>query len=629
MRPGLVGIGVGALGVVCVLGGGVPGAFAQVPPAVSDSQRRAAMAAVPADIVLPSPSERKRASVVLRIRFYADEDYRAGLFRWAERTRGQLEQLNKVVEPAFGIRFDAEGFRRWHRSGADVDVEKLLVELEKMDPGPGVDLVVGFVTPVSLINTSMHQMGAARALGRHIILRGLASADEALAVGKLTEGLDPADREKLQNMRQWHKEAALFLHQWLHTLGALHSRNAERLNHPTYSTRMSNLSVPDVLLASAAVHARLRERQTGTLDWSPLRRTLERESSAEWTPKERDALLAMLPAAAPEPDKKMGEPPKEEGGERLPGGLTREDAEALNQALALTKANKGSEAWALAQPLGARYPKSVDVQRMVCRLAYVRAAGDEGLLACTRAHDMAPTAPEPLIDAAQARILRKEISIALATTDAAAALLKSSTGKPDAWVWVAQLYGQLGHVTRADEALARAGDKAPGLEGARKAVAQDRRIFGLPPGALPAEREPDYADRHRKITTLIDANKLREARTATEAARREFPGVPGIDVLSCEIDARQNRPRPAEKACTQALAAMPDLPRVHYLLGHVKLQMGARDGAIAAFRKSIELDPRESSPWQSLAEVYKATGKRQELATLKTDFQKQFSRPLK
>ena len=99
--------------------------------------------------------------------------------------------------------------------------------------------------------------------------------------------------------------------------------------------------------------------------------------------------------------------------------------------------------------------------------------------------------------------------------------------------------------------------------------------------------------------------------------------------LACEIDARQNKLRPAEKACSHALTVMPDLPRAHYLLGHIRVNSGARDGAVAAFKKSIELDPRESGPWKSLADLYRMTGKREALASLREEYQKVCSRPLK
>jgi predicted Zn-dependent protease len=164
-------------------------------------------------------------------------------------------------------------------------------------------------------------------------------------------------------------------------------------------------------------------------------------------------------------------------------------------------------------------------------------------------------------------------------------------------------------------------------------VGRDRRSLGLPrppaTGAVPPDRELAYAELHRRATALLDAGKLREAKLAVDSARREFPDAPGVEVLACELDLRQGRPRPAEKACTRALGAMPDLPRAHYLLGHLRLQTNARQAAIEELRRCIELDPRESAAWQTLAEVYRVSGKRQELASLRVEFQKVFARPLR
>src|SRR5439155_12472332 len=147
-------------------------------------------------------------------------------------------------------------------------------------------------------------------------------------------------------------------------------------------------------------------------------------------------------------------------------------------------------------------------------------------------------------------------------------------------------------LTRADQALERADEKAPSFERARAALEHDRRWLGIrrpPPGqTVSVDRELAYAALHRRVSTLVDDGKLPEARAAIEAGRREFSDIPGIEVMSCEIDARQNRFRQAEKACAKALSLMPDLPRAHYLLGHIKLQAGARDVAIKSFRRSIE-----------------------------------------
>jgi predicted Zn-dependent protease len=491
--------------------------------------------------------------------------------------------------------------------------------------------VVAFVSALPLVSAAMHEVGAARLLGHHFVLRGMASADEARALGQAFDRLDPNEREQIYTQRKWHKELAIFLHEWLHTLGAIHSSDPQRITHPTYSTKMSNLSVVDAELAATALQARLEGRNRERVDWSPLLTQLERASSPEWSKKERDDLLALIRSSGAIAGKGGGG----ESRPGTPGGKKMDDDEstAFKRAVDLTRDNKGAEAWAVARPLGLKRPDSYDVQRLLCRLSFVPAARVEGLAACARAHELAPARPEPLIDAAQARILRKEGDEALAATDSAAELAGHLKKQDDVWPWIAQLYAQLGALTRAEETLARAGEKGGGVETARMVLVQQRRSYGLPhppaPGAVPAERELAYGALHRKAAGLLDAGKLREARAAVDAALREFPGTPGLVALSCEIEVRQHRTRQAEKTCEQALAAMPDLPRAHYLLAHVRLQSNARDGAVQELRKSIDLDPRASGAWETLAEVYRATGKRQELATLRAEYQKVFSRALR
>jgi predicted Zn-dependent protease len=617
----------GAASTALVLGAG-GGAFAQLSQA--DDQRQAAERLAPAPLLLPAPAERRKSVTEVKIRFYADDEYRAGLFRWADRTRTQLGYLNQIVEPAFGIRFEPESFRRWHRESAGSDIHQMVSELEKLDAGAGVDWVVAFVNALPLVSASMHDIGAARPLGHHFVVRGMASADEARALGQAFDRLDPAVREQIYSQRKWHKECAVFLHEWLHTLGGLHSTDPQRINHPTYSNRMSNLSIVDAELAAVALQARLAGRARETIDWSPLLAQLEGASSPEWLPKERDELLVAL--------RSTGARAVAGRGPAGPGvsapGMPEEEAAIFKRAVTLAKEGKGPEAWALAFPLGERRPGSLDVQRLLCRLGFVPAAKKEGPAACVRARALGPDRPEPLIDEAQARILRKEPEEALAAIDAAAEVAgRQAKRQEDIWPWIAQIYGQLGALSRAEELLARAGEAGAGGDAARLALTQERRTFGVPrppaPGSVPADRELAYAARHRRAASLIDGGKLREARAALDAALKEFPGVPGLLALSCELEIRQRRLRQAEKACGQALEVMPDLPRAHYLMALVRLNTNAREAAIGELHKSIELDPRASGAYETLAEVYRAAGKRQELAALRAEYQKVFSRALR
>ncbi len=593
----------------------------------ADDQRRAAQGLEPAALEPPGLGG-THPTVAVRIRFYADSDYRAALFRWAERTRAQLTFINQFVEPGFGVRFEAESFRRWHRQSSSNDVREILGELEALDNGQGVDWVVGFVTALPLVSSSMHELGAARVLGRHFVLRGMASTEDAQAIGRSFELLAPAERDGLYSRRKWHKEAAVFLHEWLHTLGAMHSADPQNLMNPSYAHRMRGLAPEDAQLAVIALQARLRARAAPAPDWSALRGFVERTTAANWVAKEREELLAALVKTGARAG--VGPAAKEES-----QGLPAEDSERLSRAVELLKARKEAEAWSVASVLGSKHPGNLDAQRLLCRLGHVAAARDQGEAACKRARALAPEDPVPLLDAAQAYILRKQNARALALIDEAAGLAgKLPRERATVWTSIGRLYGQIGAFSRAEETARRAdAASAPDLPALREALARDRATLGLPPAGgkpgLDAERELAYAERHRRLVDLLSAGKLREARAGVVEALREFPGTPGLEVLACEVDLRQGRTRQAEKACERALAAVEGLPRAHYLLAHTRLGTGKRDAAVASLRRAIEIEPEQAAPWETLADVYRAAGRRQELARLKADYETRFSKPLK
>src|SRR5207248_9023679 len=116
-------------------------------------------------------------------------------------------------------------------------------------------------------------------------------------------------------------------------------------------------------------------------------------------------------------------------------------------------------------------------------------------------------------------------------------------------------YGQLGALTRASQAADRAaggaGVKREELDAIRLALAHDRLTLGLPADAekvkLAPEREPAYAERYRAAADLLGAGKVREARVAVTAALREFPAIPGMQVVACEVELRQSHARSAGK----------------------------------------------------------------------------------
>src|SRR6185436_5604025 len=151
------------------------------PPLVKWSEDAARWAPVPIQVVDRGHPERRK----VRVRVYADADYRANVVRWQERAREMFSDLKILVGPTFGVRFEVESCRRWEDTPAGMTTDTALELLEKKDPGEDVYWVVGFISALPLITTSVHHIGMARDLGRHFVLRGMADLEEARAIKTL------------------------------------------------------------------------------------------------------------------------------------------------------------------------------------------------------------------------------------------------------------------------------------------------------------------------------------------------------------------------------------------------------------------------------------------------------------
>jgi tetratricopeptide (TPR) repeat protein len=544
--------------------------------------------------------------VTLRIRFYADSEYRASGLRWQERAKQQLAELNRVVEPGFGVRFEAESFHRWERQGGSGQLEPLLAELTRIDPGADVDWVVGLVAPLPLVTTSLHNLGMAQVLGRHFLLRGMSSIEELDSISQAFNLLDPADREALYSRRKQHKELSLFLHEWAHTLGAMHVEDHTRLMCPTYSTRMSQFSLADAGVIGAGLEARLMSRGRDAIDWSRLRGFLAENDDAGWMRDDRKTVLALLGGA--------------QAGAGGGAGWSTEEGATYDRAVALLKQGKEEAAWTALGPLAAQTPRKRQVVRLMCRLSHLAAAGEQGRAACQQAISAAPDDPEAHLDLAQALLLRGQPAEALAAARAATTLIERRAQKnDDAWVGVAAIHRQLGTLSQAEEALRRAGP-ARGAELETAALARTRRYLGMPTGHPRfhpgVDDELAYAEAFRRASDLGADKKLGEAKAVIDAALRRFPDGPGLHVLGCEIALRQGRAAAAAKACAAALALMDEQPRAHYLTANVKLAQGQPDAAVKSLRRAIALDGKEPVYWSTLAEVLRSLGRRKELSAL-------------
>ena len=110
----------------------------------------------------------------IRLRIYADRDYRGTVIRWQAKARAQIQRINAVLGPVFNVHFEIESLREWDRSHVGQPLNnRMLDELQTLDQAREVDLVVGLVTPLHGVATSIHSIGYAGFLSRHFLLRGM------------------------------------------------------------------------------------------------------------------------------------------------------------------------------------------------------------------------------------------------------------------------------------------------------------------------------------------------------------------------------------------------------------------------------------------------------------------------
>jgi Metallo-peptidase family M12/TonB C terminal len=135
---------------------------------------------------------------VLHVRAYADQQYRAEVRDWRERIGHLIERASAVTEHEFGVRLQVESVRPWERQ-LEPDrltgrLRRVLDLLVREDAAFEVDWVVGFVGALPTTERSDGHGGLASAFGRHFVVRAMDDTSEY----------------------------RLFLHEWAHTLGAVH-----------------------------------------------------------------------------------------------------------------------------------------------------------------------------------------------------------------------------------------------------------------------------------------------------------------------------------------------------------------------------------------------------------------------
>jgi tetratricopeptide (TPR) repeat protein len=266
-----------------------------------------------------------------RLRIYADPDYRVTVPRWQERARAMVDDLNQFAGPTFGVRFEIESLRRWEGTNRGASTSQALNLLESQDPGEDVDWVIGFMPALPLLSTSQHEIGMARVLGRHCVLRGMADLEEARALDRSPD-LGGTEKEQLYTVRKWHKEIAVFLHEWGHTLGAPHSRDLSDIMNGGYSHLVAGFSPAELKAMDLGLACRLGDSPVAAFRCRPLLDYLQKTDLPDWFSDSRNSLIKALTEGL------AGAPagPKDFDGRQGPE-LTAAQAKVFNVAVDLLK----------------------------------------------------------------------------------------------------------------------------------------------------------------------------------------------------------------------------------------------------------------------------------------------------
>jgi hypothetical protein len=297
----------------------------------------------------------------------------------AERQLEQLvEDANGVLDAGLGLQLEVEATKPWALD-SDEHLEAALAALNKEDDGSGVDVVVGLIGALPRPTESLHELGMAEVLGKHLVVRAASRLGEHDAVDRAMPSLDDDERDRVVRARRRHRAEAVFLHELGHVLGALHEADKTSLMHPAYDEHMNAFGSDAVILMRLALDepdrgAALR----GQLDY------LRNARTTAWIASERDAEIARLqemtapahaPVTAPAPTP-GGAAPDEEG----PADLPRDDRARFNLALRQFKAGNVAGAYDAARPLFTAYPAVYAVQDLRCQLATVRWMEKEAML---------------------------------------------------------------------------------------------------------------------------------------------------------------------------------------------------------------------------------------------------------
>jgi tetratricopeptide (TPR) repeat protein len=566
-----------------------------------------------------------------RVTVYADDDYRARTLNWERKFSVMLRRANKVLGPTAGIELEIAEAHSWARKAASSDMEAMLAELEDLDPGADVHFVVGLTAALPEVTSTIHQLGIARPLAKHVVIRGLNDTKEIAVLGAALSQLSNESRQRLWSIRKKHKETVVFLHELGHALGALHVSEPRGLLTPGYDTGIARFTPANARLMRIVAGFRLAGARDRGRELEAIRAYLAAARYPGWVAEDKERLGQLLDQQQSGAGSPVEIAP-------LSDQVRPSDRKTYRAAVELADSGRAIDAWEAAEPLFEFYPDEPGLAVLACRLADARGLPPAEVdTRCRRAAELAPADLTPTLKIALAAVASgKAAEAAAALGDARDRLLGIGGDRPEAlaeaWAQLAAAYRELELVGLALDAADRSGGEAEAVAGwARARMSR----YGLPPlgskrrGArLPPTADADYINAVKAVLKLVYARKLGEAEKLAAATRRRFGETAGIETALCDLEIRRRRYPVARTHCKRALRLFEGGAWTHYLSGLLEQRDGRRARAIEHLTRAIELDSTLRHAYKVLEELYRDAGMTAELEALRARYRASFGSSL-
>ena len=341
-------------------------------------QRNRAKTLMPAKIAAPEVTlGSSRLARVLKVRAYATPNHASQVLNWQRRFRERINEVNKVLHAGFGYRLELEQASAWRPSGSEENLTQLLEALEAHDSGDGATWVVGLLGQVSRYELDFRRLGLARDGGKHLLLRTANDAEEFNAVAESLDLLSEAERQKFYRERKQHKATVIFLHELGHTLGCQHLERPGAFMASTYSTEAKAFAQPSAAqfshgLAIRAEQARPHQNAQRTAEAYSGSGAQQATTTPGYGAQHGVPVRTEAPRAGTASERAAGgSQPHPTPGPANPGlqQLTSQEHTTLETVNQLYMGGKQDAAWSALQPLVAKYPTSLTIQELRCKIA--------------------------------------------------------------------------------------------------------------------------------------------------------------------------------------------------------------------------------------------------------------------